>query len=162
MTSVAPFFLIKQKTDAMIVVSDQYPNHTMTYLAWNVLRAYWWSVVCPQFLSVDLLTMRKLEEALTMMANHIGKSLGIGGTRPTAGGVNVDVEWVGSDNNHATIRVFPRNNKYIVTLLRDELGNVTIFFPRIVFRDLPSLNQARHVCGQVVKVATSMRGEYAI
>lgn len=162
MSSAAPFFLIKQKQDAMIVVSDQYPNQTMTYLAWKVLRSYWWSVICPQFLAVDILTMRKLEESLTMMANHIAKSLSIGGARPTAGGVNVDVEWHGTDNNHATIRIFPRNNKYIVTLLRDELGNVTIYFPRVIFKDLASMNQARHVCGQVVKVATSMRAEYAV
>jgi hypothetical protein len=150
-----PYFHIKQKTKATIVVHEEFPGHFMTYWAWKVLRALWFSVISPEFAGVDMSVIRHLEEAFKMMINHAGSSTD--NPRRNGGGVNVDVEWIGTDNNLCTLRVFPKSDKYKVTIKRDELGNVMIDFPRVMFtNDIPGLNQARHICGQVVQVSTSM------
>ncbi len=151
---MAPYFTIKKKLKAEIVVHELYPYLRVTYVGWKVLRAYWLRVTSPQFIGVTLLVIRKLEEALSMMAAHINANLNI--VDRIAGGVNVDVEW-NADNSLAVLRVFPRSDKYLAIIHRDELGNVYVDFPRINYSDLPSLIQARHICGQVVQVAESMR-----
>jgi len=122
---------------------------------WKVLRLWWHTVVSPEFVDVDINVIRHLEEAFKQMINHAAKSTD--SQRAVGGGVNVDVEWVGVENNLCTLRVYPRSNKYVVTIERDELRNVMITFPRMSFtNDIPGLNQARHICGQVVQIARSM------
>lgn len=151
---MTPYFFRKTKRNAEIVIHDELPGHRMTFSAWKVLRAWWHMVTCPEFVDVDRDVFRHLEEAFRMMTNLVAKSTG--NKRAVGVGVEVDVEWSG-DNNLAILRVYPRSDKYLITIERDELGNVMITSPRMKFtNDIPGLNQARHVCGQVVQVATSM------
>jgi hypothetical protein len=150
-----PYFLRKQETIAVMIVDNNYPYQRLFYSAWKVLRVLKYSVVFPEFIEVDLNLVRKLEEATRQMINHVAKSTKSKGG--VGGGVSVDVEWEGTDNNRCTLSVFPRNSKYIIKIERDDLHNVMISLPGMTFSDIPSLNQVHHICGQVVKIAASMR-----
>lgn len=154
MSGAAPYFLRQQKTYAVIVIHDLYPDLRLVYSAWKVLRSWWFSITCPAFIDVDRHLLRHMEESFAMMINHAAKAMDTGG-RAVIGGTDVDVEW-SQGNDVALLRVFPRSNKYIIVLRRDADGNVMITTPSMKFGDLPSANQARHVFGQVVRVATSM------
>lgn len=151
----SPYFLRQTKQLAVIVVNDELPDHRMIYTSSKVLRSWWHTVTCPEFMDVDRNMFRHLEESFKMVINHAARSLEID-ARAVQGGMDTDVEWA-NNNNLATLRVFPRSKKYIITLERDDLGNVMISSPAMKFtNDIPGLNQARHICGQVVKIATSM------
>lgn len=149
-----PYFYKKTKLSAELVICDEIPGKRMLFKAWKVMRSFWHTVTCPEFVDVDRNVIRHLEESFKMMINHAAKS--VDAQRAVGGGVNVDVEW-SSENDFALVRVYPRSNKYVIRIERDELGNVMITSPRMVFKnDIAGLNQARHVCGQVVQVAASM------
>lgn len=151
----SPYFFTKTKAAANIVVHDEYPGHRMTFSAWQILRSFKFTVSCPEFAGVDLNVFRHLEEVFRMMINHAAKCANA--QRGVGGGTAVDVEWSMGDTV-AALRVFPRSVKYIITLTRDELGNVTIDSPQMKFSDIPSMNQAMKVVGQVVHVAMDMMG----
>ncbi len=149
-----PYFYLRNAKRAEIVIHDTLPGHRMTFTAWKVLRSISFRVECPEFMDVDLNVFRHLEDAFRMMTQHAAKV--IESDHAVGGGMKVDVDW-SEGNNYATLPVFPKSKKYIIVLERDELDNVTITSPKMTFSDLPSLNQARRVCGQVVGVVTSMR-----
>jgi len=153
----APYFLTRQKLSAEILIHDERPYQRMTYSARKVFRSFWFTVSTPQFVDVDANLARHLESALQMMTNYAAQNTG--NQRGVKGGVKVDPEWIGTDGSHCTLQVYPRSNKYLIDILKDELGNVLIDIPAMKFtNDIPGMNQARRVLGQVVEIARSMRG----
>ena len=153
----APYFLKRQKLSAEILIHNEHPYQRMKYSAWKVLRSFWFTVSTPQFVDVDINLVRHLEGAMQMMTNYAAQSTG--NQRGVGGGVKVDPEWIGIDGSHCTLRVYPRSDKYLIDVSKDELGNILIDIPAMTFtNDIPGMNQAKRVLGQVVEVARSMRG----
>ena len=67
-----PYFYRKQRQSAEIVVWEELPGHRVKFSAWKVMRAWWHTVIVPEFIDTDPNVLRHLADAIGMMMNHAG------------------------------------------------------------------------------------------
>jgi len=153
---LSPRFMERQKTRAKLLVHHEYPSQLMFFSAWKVRPAWFFRVVSPTLDGVDKNVLRHLEEAFKMMINHTAKS--VDAKRAVGGGSSGVI--VVDEPEHKEVRVYLRTDKYRIILDRDLLGAVSISVPSMTFtNDIPGMNQAKTVCGQVVSLADMMERE---
>ncbi len=149
---MAPYFEKKQKLSAVMVIDGDHPAAVIVYSAWKIGRAFWLSVTLPKFEFVQKDVFRAYESGLKQMINHICESLQTG--RGAGGGVSGVI--VEQDHWDIVIRIFPRSDRWKTSINKDGFGAVTLSAPAMRFGDVASLNQVKHVLGEMVQLAEAM------